>query len=212
VRFVNWLQNGQGSGDTESGTYTITNGGLNSGTVLVPDATTRIAWASTGSFHWLLPSEDEWYKAAYYSAPGGAYYAYPFKSNSVPAAVAPPGNSNSGNFRTVAHNYDGTGSYVTDVGSYSNSISPFGSFDMGGDVYQWNEATIGSSRGVRGGYWMDIQSASAASTRAPAVGPTTENFAVGFRVASVPEPSTALLAALACGVIWLGRKRFKPFA
>ena len=41
VRFVNWLTNGQGNGDTESGTYTITGGGNNSGTVVVPDATQR---------------------------------------------------------------------------------------------------------------------------------------------------------------------------
>ena len=27
VRFVNWLQSGEGNGDTESGTYTIANGG-----------------------------------------------------------------------------------------------------------------------------------------------------------------------------------------
>jgi hypothetical protein len=44
---------------------------------------------------------------------------------------------------------------------------------------------------------------------------TLGSFDRGFRVASVggiPEPSTALLAALACGMIWLCRKRFKPSA
>ncbi len=51
VRFVNWLQNGQGNGATETGTYTITNGGNNSGTVLVPNATTR---AGLGE-HSLIP-------------------------------------------------------------------------------------------------------------------------------------------------------------
>jgi hypothetical protein len=49
IRFVNWLQNGQGNGDTETGTYSITNGGNNSGTVVVPDATQRTTWASTNS-------------------------------------------------------------------------------------------------------------------------------------------------------------------
>ncbi len=41
VRFVNWLTNGQGNGDTESGPYLITGGGYNSGTVVVLDATQR---------------------------------------------------------------------------------------------------------------------------------------------------------------------------
>ena len=210
VRFVNWLANGQGNGDTESGTYLITGGGNNSGTVLVPDATRRMTWATTNSFHWLLPSESEWYKAAYYNSSGGTYYVYPFQSNSQPAALAPPGNTNSGNYRAVAYNYYGDGSYLTDVGAYTNSLSPFGSFDMGGDVHQWNDTAIGSTRGLRGGYW----DAFSASEYSPAwnreVGPPTLELSdVGFRVASVggvPEPSTALLAALACGVIWFARR------
>ena len=38
IRFANWLTNGQGSGDTESGSYLITGGGTNPGTVPVPTA------------------------------------------------------------------------------------------------------------------------------------------------------------------------------
>jgi hypothetical protein len=41
VRFANWLSNGQGSGDTESGTYAITGGGADAGTVVVPDVNQR---------------------------------------------------------------------------------------------------------------------------------------------------------------------------
>jgi sulfatase modifying factor 1 len=216
VRFVNWLQNGQGNGDTETGTYLITNGGPNSGTVLVPDATTRMAWASTNSFHWLLPSENEWYKAAYYNAVAASYFQYPFQSNAQPAGLAPPGNSNSGDFFNngfPAYNYDGNGSYLTDVGAYPNSISPFGSFDMGGDVFQWNDTAIGSQYGYRGGWWGDDPSSSAASGRGYRR-PISESDVVGIRVASVgsvPEPSTGLLAAMACGMIWYS-KRFHRIA
>jgi formylglycine-generating enzyme len=218
VRFVNWLQNGQGNGDTENGTYTISGGGYNSGDVLGPDVTTRTLWANTNSFHWLLPGQNEWYKAAYYNATSATYYAYPFQqSNSPPAAVAPPGNTNSGNFVEAAFNYDGTGSNLTDVGAYGKSLSPFGSYDMGGDVSQWNDTRIGGGYGVRGGSWGTGPGASAASILGNANGnvPSADFFDVGFRVASVgqvPEPSTAFLAALAFGVIWLGRKRFKPSA
>ncbi len=209
VRFVNWLTNGQGNGDTESGTYTITGGGNNSGTVVVPDATQRALWATTNSFHWLLPSENEWYKAAYYNPASGTYYAYPFQSNSQPAELAPPGNLNSGNFGLVAYNYDGNGSYLSDVGAYPNSTSPFGSFDMGGDVNQWNDTAIGSSFGVRAAAWNDLPFNTTPSFRFSSI-PTLENPTLGFRVASVggvPEPSSVVLAALACGMIWFARRR-----
>jgi formylglycine-generating enzyme len=100
------------------------------------------------------------------------------------------------------------------VGAYPNSLSPFGTFDMGGDVSQWNEADIlgngFSAHGMRGGSYATGTKASAASFRD--IFPTgTEVYSVtGFRVASVggvPEPSTGLLAALACGVFWFARRR-----
>ena len=208
VRFVNWLTNGQGNADTESGTYLITGGGNNSGTVLVPDATQRMAWAATNSFHWLLPSENEWYKAAYYNALGGTYCAYPFQSNSEPAALAPPGNTNSGNFNNQAYNYDGNGSYLTEVGAYPNSLSPFGSFDMGGDVFQWNDTAIGSGRGLRGGGSSNYPSLSAASFRF-ADSPTSENYLAGFRVASIPEPHSIILVLIGLSGLVIFNKGFR---
>ena len=51
MRFVNWLQNGQGSGGTETGVYTISDG---------------ISETRNPSASFWLPSENEWYKAAYY--------------------------------------------------------------------------------------------------------------------------------------------------
>ena len=56
VRFVNWLTNGRGEGDTESGGYTI-----EYGAATVPD---HAALAADKTVTWVLPSEDEWYKAA----------------------------------------------------------------------------------------------------------------------------------------------------
>jgi sulfatase modifying factor 1 len=213
IRFVNWLTNGQGNGDTESGTYLITGGGNNSGIVAVPNTTQRTAWAATKSFHWLLPDESEWYKAAYYNGSNGTYYAYSFRSNSQPMSLAPPGNTESGNFTSSAFNIGGILSLLTDVGAYPNSLSPFGLFDMGGDVFQWNDTAIqDSTRGLRGGGCLVDPSLSAATFRGPGSPPSGEGGNVGFRIAiigDVPEPSTGLLAILACGMIWLCRKRFK---
>jgi formylglycine-generating enzyme len=154
-----------------------------------------MSWATTNSLHWLLPSENEWYKAAYYNAATGDYYAYPFQSNSQPAPLAPPGNTNSGNFNDVVYKSNGNGIYLTDVGAYPRSLAPFGSFDMGGGVFQWNDTAIGSSRGLRGGFWGDNPSDSAASFRIDD-DPTFEFFGVGFRVASVPEPGSIILVLI----------------
>ena len=53
ARFINWLGNGQGNGDMETGAYTLTG---NSGIISVnPGASIY------------NPTEDEWYKAAYYN-------------------------------------------------------------------------------------------------------------------------------------------------
>jgi formylglycine-generating enzyme len=225
VRFVNWFTNGQGNGDTESGTYKITNGSDNYGIVVVPDLTTRLTWANTNSFHWILPSENEWYKAAYYNAPSGTYYSFPFQSNLFPASLAPPGSANSGDFKDIssntypAYNYDGNGSYLTDVGAYPNSRSPFGAFDMSGDVYQLDDTRVPTSLGtfpvMRGGYWPDAAGAAGAFFRYAGVDPTFKSSYVGFRVASVgsvPEPSTGLLAVLACGLLWWNSKSIRRVA
>jgi formylglycine-generating enzyme required for sulfatase activity len=204
VRFVNWLTNGQGNGNTESGSYTITNGGYNSGAVTAPSATQRATWAVTNSFHWLLPSENEWYKAAYYNGTAATYYAYPFQSNAQPAALAPPGNDNSGAFDSQGANQtDGLFTYQTDVGAYPNSLSPFGSFDMGGNAQQWTDAALGGSRVLRGGNDFGSPLGSAASIR-NGYGPAEEVASVGFRVlsiGSVPEPASLVLASI--GVVGL---------
>ena len=208
VRFVNWLTNGQGNGDTESGTYLITSGGYNSGTVAVPSTAQRAIWAATNSIHWLLPCEDEWYKAAYFNGSDGTYYAYPFQSNLVPVAATPPGAANTGNFqgtslnRYPAFNYDGNGSHLTDVGAYQQSTSPFGAFDMGGDVFQWDDAlftpaNFGPFGGLRGGGWDGNPSNSASvGPRISGMGAQQEGDDTGFRVASVPEPASFVLALI----------------
>jgi len=82
IRFANWLSNGQGSGDTETGSYTL--GPLGPRGVPINRDVVRNAGAT-----WVLPSENEWYKAAYYqpAAQGGDvdnYWLFPTASNSVP--------------------------------------------------------------------------------------------------------------------------------
>ena len=194
-RFANWLGNGQGSGGTETGAYTMTSGGMSGNTI------TRNAGAT-----WVVTSEDEWYKAAYYSGSGGTYYDYPTSSDSVPGRDMTEGTNPGNN----ANYYDsgfliGSPYYRTEAGEFELSDSPYGTFDQGGNVWEWNEALIdGSYRGLRGGsfYYSDFY-----LLASPRIidSPSYEDFFIGFRVSEVPEPATLTLLTL--GGVALLRKR-----
>jgi formylglycine-generating enzyme len=81
---------------------------------------------------------------------------------------------------------------------------------MGGDVFQWNETPTGSStQGVRGGDFKSIYSALFSSFRIGDVFPSDVDSELGFRVALIPEPSSGVLAVVACGLMWVLRKRFE---
>jgi sulfatase modifying factor 1 len=207
ARFSNWLQNGQpglggpavpqNASSTEDGAYTL-NGAISAAAL---NAVTRNAVATI-----FIPSENEWYKAAYYN-PAGSYNQYPFSSNTIPTSAMPGSTPNTANIRSNSGAFAVTGStsyssssqnYLTDVGAYTASASPYGAYDMGGDVFQWNEALIsGSFRGLRGGSWNYFSNFLASSYRV-FNNPTLEYFDIGFRVAMVPipEPSSFVLAGL----------------
>ena len=181
ARFCNWLQNGQpnaaeGSGTTETGTYTL-NGALTNAALM---AITRNAGAT-----YFIPSENEWYKAAYYKRGGdnAGYWTYPTCSNTAPGNTLPDTGNNANYYSGgLTDPTDG----LTPVGAFSASPGAYGTFDMGGDIFQWNETAVvsGSSRGLRGGYWYDISISFASSSRATAYSPMDENSWIGFRVAS----------------------------
>jgi formylglycine-generating enzyme required for sulfatase activity len=179
ARFANWMMNGQGSNDMETGAYTL-NG-----------ATSGIITANIGAQVY-LPTEDEWYKAAYYSAANTSYSLYPNGQNTITTADA---------------NYGNVVGSTTDVGSYSGDGSSYGTFDQGGNVWEWNDAVIyGVVRGLCGGSFYSLEDYLRASYR-PYGDPWDESDVFGFRVASVPEPTSLLLTMLAGGVMLARRKR-----
>lgn len=179
ARFANWMMNGQGSNDMETGAYTL-NG-----------ATSGIITANIGAQVY-IPSENEWYKAAYYNGANSTYSLYPNGQNTITTADA---------------NYGQVVGSTTDVGSYSGDGSSYGTFDQGGNVWEWNDAVIsGSSRGRRGGSFVGSGNPLRASNRNN-LDPAGEADFLGFRVASVPEPTSLLLTMLAGGVMLARRKR-----
>jgi sulfatase modifying factor 1 len=200
ARFCNWMQNGQGSGSTETGAYTL-NGTMSGIYAVTPGAQT---W---------IPSENEWYKAAYYDATKGGtggYWQYPTQSNTMTTndiGVAGAANYYDANGYAV-YTRSGAGTWgITDVGAYgANSDSFFGTNDQGGNVWEWNDAVVSASRGLRGGSWGSYGDGLASSDRTT-TGPSFEDLYFGFRVASVPEPSCVVLTMLASGVLVTRRKR-----
>ncbi len=176
LRFANWLNNGQGNGNTESGAYTLLGG---TPTPSNGDSITRNAGATV-----FLPSENEWHKAAYYNPATSSYFTYPTSSNTPPTASVPTGAINSANF------YPGGPNNLTDVGAYSGTTSPYGAFDMGGDVWQWNEALPnGSYRDFWGGSF-GINSLSFQSPNGGSGDSSGEFDDVGFRVAKRGDTSS----------------------
>ena len=91
---------------------------------------------------------------------------------------------------------------------------PYGTYDMGGDVMEWNEANInGVARGMRGGAYDLYTSYMAVGYRNDSnYYPTNEWSYVGFRVAAsapVTEPGSfaLLLAGAGAFLIWRLRRK-----
>jgi formylglycine-generating enzyme required for sulfatase activity len=184
ARFVNWLHNGQGNGDTETGAYTL-NG------VYAPANVTRNA-----GWQWAVASEDEWYKAAYYQpaaqgGPASNYWWYTTASDTEPTTAQ-------GNFSNVIGD-------TTPVGSYAPNFH--GAFDMGGNVNEWTDTFFWDDpfRVRRGGNFLDAAFNLRSDLSADLNGSFASNF-MGIRVVQVPGPSSVALLAIG-GLVGARRRR-----
>ena len=173
VRFCNWQHHGRptgapGASTTEDGAYAITNG-------------TMVGPRKPGA-RCFLPSENEWYKAAYFDpakdGPGKAgYWQYPTRSDTPPKGSKPdPTGVN------VA-NLNGAAGGLTDVGAYPLAKSAYGVFDLVGNVTEWNETLVGRARGERGGGYKHAVDHALASFRTRRGGPFNRKGVIGFRIA-----------------------------
>ncbi len=206
ARFSNWLHNGQPGlvtpvpqdlNSTEDGAYYLN--GATSNVDLM--AVTR-----ESDWKWSIPSEDEWYKAAFHKNDGdtGNYFDYPTSSDALPSndLIEPTDPGNNVTFYDSDYTI-GSPYWSTEVGAHENSESPYGTFDQGGNLFEWNETVIGSERGARGSFWNNGSHLLIASARTAFI--SFELNAVGFRVASVPEPGSITL--LLCGLAGLALLR-----
>ena len=169
IRFANWMNNGQGTGSTETGAYSLLGG------TPVPSNFSTFGRNATATI--FLPSDSEWYKAAYYAG-GGSYYQFPGSSNIETMPAFPTATPNSGNLEYIIGN-------LTDVGAYTGTTSPYGAFDMAGNVEQWVETEGNTIRALQGSTFEQT-----ANSRLSDSGesPTDEVSAIGFRLASISPP------------------------
>ena len=197
LRFANWLHNDQPSGPqgnatTEDGAYTITQEGIDNGTILRnPGATVFLA------------SEDEWYKAAYFN--GSVYFDHPSGSDTALGCAAPGPAPNTGNCGQAVGS-------PTPVGSYTGSASPYGTYDQGGNVWEWLEERSLYGMGYRrGASYVGAYTDVGQRFTAP------PNFGVGdhgFRVATnvIPEPGALILALVGLALLPLRRHSLRRYS
>jgi len=208
ARFANWMANGQPSGPqgvatTENGAYDLTT--TTSGTLPLRNAINPNTGAAPLFF---LPTENQWYKAAYYDPAlrhgRGGYYRYATRSNDTPGNVIgdAPNQANyifSTGAMTVTQQpvIEATQNYLTNVGAMRASPSSYGTFDQNGSVWEMTESAgmTGGAMILRGGAWTSFNTYLASGYRlgAAAVGAASN---AGFRLAALPATEAPVVVDL----------------
>ncbi len=184
ARFVNWLNTSQGF----QAAYKFTTNGVNDNIALW--APGDVGYDANNLFRnslaqYVLPSFDEWYKAAYYDPNTSTYYDYPTGSNIQPMPVA------SGTAAGTAVYNQAFQQGPADI-TRAGGLSPFGVMGLGGNIWKFLETesdlvnnSPSSARGMRGGNWnFDFNVLLSSSCGGCSTDPTVSST-IGFRVASV---------------------------
>jgi len=170
ARFVNWMNNGQPTGDpgvstTEDGLYPLFGAvsGAPGGSAQPHDLPTRAVNPNTGASPiYRIPTENEWYKAAYYKGGGtdSGYWDYATQSD-APPGISIGSDTNQANYHQRGFNSNGyyfsngnaawhsfnlepssvPGSLLTNVGVFTGSPSRYGTFDQSGNVREITDGT-----------------------------------------------------------------------
>ena len=177
ARYCNWLHNGaREESSMENGAYNLN--GTNE----------RVVGKNNNAEYW-VPTENEWYKAAYYDPEknkafggGGGYYSFATRSSAISTDIATYARRS--NIYTQNIPYTGT----TLVGTYANYPSYYGTFDQTGNVGEWTDGEIlllGQTQKVeRGGWWTNEYENVQSKLGRFGYDPSTRNDYFGIRLAN----------------------------
>lgn len=146
--------------------------------------------------YYVLPSTDEWYKAAHYDPTmldgKGGYFNYPTGSFDPPIPVA------SGTEPGTAVHSQPLRQGPADI-TEAGGLSPYGVMGMGGNVWEWEESEYdlvnddpNGIRALRGGRWYNLVGALNVFNRDDDDRPHFEKLEIGFRIASIPSPESQI--------------------
>lgn len=200
ARFTNWLNTSTGG----HAAYKFTTSGVNDNIDLwtVADSLDYDLNNPYRSLRatYVLPSMNEWYKAAFYNPSANNYFGYAAGSNTPPTPVASGTAPNSAVYNGQLGPAD-----ITSAGG----LSPYGIMGMNGNVYEWEETAYslnnnsGSAiRGIRGGNWIDSPATFLMSSSRGTILPTYENATFGFRIASLSLPVSVPEGSPGCFAIF----------
>jgi len=205
ARFVNWLNTSTGN----QAAYKFTTSGVNDDIELWTPG--DAGWDVNNQYRnslakYFLPSENEWYKAAFYDpnkSGGAGYWDYATGSDTGP--IATTGGTVAGT-AVYGRTYPDGPADVANAGG----LSKYGVMGLGGNANEWLESFLAADddnplRGIiRGGTWFNSTADPFLSSSSRTDGSANlENGGVGFRVASlssdaaaVPEPSMMVIGTL----------------
>jgi len=156
---------------------------------------------------YVIASSDEWYKGAFGNL-NGTWNDYSTGSDSKPTPVA---SGTAAGTAVYGHSSATGPADITNAGG----LSPYGTMGQGGNAFELNEtafdgsnSTADETRDFRGGAWNSFDTTSIVGNRNRfSLDPTIESYFIGFRVASVPEPSAVSLLAVGLGGLVMLRRR-----
>jgi len=200
AKFVNWLNTSTGG----TAAYKFVGGTFQLWSAGDAGYNANNLFRNSLAKYW-LPSSDEWYKGAYGKA-DGSWSNFPNGSDNAPTAVT---SGTAANTAVYGHSEPTGPADITSAGG----LSAYGTMGQGGNVWEWNETAIdgnndtaSENRVLRGGAWSYTSAYLDASSR-PSQFPSNENIDIGFRVASVPEPSALSLLVVGLGGLAVMRRR-----
>ncbi len=193
ARFCNWLQNQstpglRGDALTERGAYTLN--GKSSGPI-----------ARNPEAVWFIPTENEWYKPAYYKGGGlkEGYWNFANRSDWAPSSSLAESGVNNANYNDAKKRPP----YLTTVDYFKKSVGAYNTYDMSGNVAEWvateeNQGAAPLKYVARGGSWKSLYSGATLESKfdvadwgielskwsRPAYDPAQGYDNIGFRVAT----------------------------